>query len=786
MSKAAVVILELLAAWAVALCIGTVFTADSMVCGAEPVGALQPAAASLLWLAPSLVVVWLVSWAMRAIAGAIGLQWSRRDSALAMRPLLLGLICLVQPLTTYLGYSPVLLSLAALGTLWLFWTMLRRGGAFAPLFGRIESLIEKLGDGRAAAVLFVISLALYSAVAAGLVSTLPQPEGDEPHYLIISYSMIADGDIELSNNYYENRDYLRWHAYDGPAVGYAHTKKGKEGVRQEYSMHAPGLPLYLIPFMAAGLAVGTSEAIHLFTRLGMTLPAAALIALLFLTLRRLGMERRHSLAAASLAGVTVPILFFSYHIFTEVPAALLCLFAFYHLWPERSPGWVARIGIGLALGALPWLGPKYLALAAPLAVLWLVREPRWGFDWKKSAVPALPGLILFLTFLWLTYDLFGTFNPSAFYVGAGGSIVGKNPVFKVGHAGGLLEAGVIAGKTALSYWVDQKEGLLAFAPWFLLAIAGWIGMVITREQRRLALWLLALVGPFCFLYSLTGFGGGHSPPARAVTAIIWAFLIPAAWVLPKAIRRARELTFGLIILSLIISAVLLVQPAFLYHDFHVRASHVLTALSTPFLDATALFPSVNNKHFENWPVACVWMALLAVAIVWLSIERKGSGKAVGRWAGASVVVFAIAVVIWAALAKTPPLEEQTYQTGSGVRVLLQSGSFHLEGDAFWVRTGKRGVIYLMRGKQETEFTVQLRTVVPNIVRVDDGVSVREVRLIDYKRGEISVAPAGGFHVDGRILTRLSIESLRGVPAGSRLLKGDTRDLGVEVRLGRGK
>ena len=161
--------------------------------------------------------------------------------------------------------------------------------------GRLEEWLGKIGDSRIAAVIFIMALAFYAAVIAGIFAPLPQPEGDEPHYLIISYSMLADGDVQLNNNYYENRDYELWH--EGWIQ--AHTKKGvNRAANEEFSMHTAGLPAYLLPFLAAGLGVGSAEAIHLATRLGMALPAAAFVAILYLCLSRLFGNRRSSFAFA--------------------------------------------------------------------------------------------------------------------------------------------------------------------------------------------------------------------------------------------------------------------------------------------------------------------------------------------------------------------------------------------------------------------------------------------------------------------------------------------------------
>jgi len=657
MAKAGAILTEISLAAGVALCVGTALTGGGMVYGRRLELMLQPAAVGAVWLGPALLGIWICMWAMKAVARPLAVEWSRADSHKVMRPLLVGFISLAQPLIGFANIALALLTLGLLAVLWRWWSVVRSSEAMVRLLASLESGLGGLGDGRVALAISVCAGIFYALVAAGLFAELPQPEGDEPHYLMIGYSMLADGDIELSENYYENRDYLRWHNYSGTPVGYAHTKKGKDGPNEEYSMHTAGLPVYLLPFLAASLGIGNSGAIHLFVRLGMVLPAAAFIGLLYLTLLRLGFKHLLSLGTSLLAGLTCPILFFSYHVFTELPAALLCLFAFYHLWPERAPGRVARVFVGLALGALPWLGPKYIFLAVPLGVLWLTRELRWGWSWRRVVVIGLPGLILGMWFFWHTYELYGTVNPAAYYVGATGDITQKNPVFKVSHAVDMQEAAKITGKTALSYWIDQKEGLLAFAPWYLLAIAGWIGMAVSSEWRRLALWLAGLAAPFYLLYSTTGFGGGHSPPSRAVTAIIWVFIIPAVWMTAKALRRARELTFALIVLSLIISSVLLLQPELLYHDFHIRASRILSALSTPFLDLTALAPSVNNKYFENWGVAVVWMVLLTAMIWWVLKSRVQEATRRRDRAGVSLMLMALVVVAWAWFGITPPFRK---------------------------------------------------------------------------------------------------------------------------------
>lgn len=784
MKRLKALLTDLLLALAIAVSIGTAVSSGSFSYGFDVRLVLLATASGLVWLGPALVAVWLAEGTITAVGRRLGGEWDQHKARKVLAPLLLGLVSLLQPLIGYASIGPPLLLLAITAVLWRWWSDLRKSPAGSKLPDSLEKLLEKVGDGRTALAVFAFFLVFYLVIFLGLLAPLPQPEGDEPHYIMVSYSMLTDGDLDLFNNYYENRDYLIWHDREGSPVGYAHTKKGAAGPQQEFSMHTAGLPAYLLPFLAVGNWIGQAWAIHLFTRLGMIIPAAAFLALLFLAFRRLALKRRLALGVAGLAGLTCPILFFSYHIFTELPAALLCLFAFYHLWPSRSPGILPRIFVGLALGALPWLGPKYIFLAAPLGVLWLVREIQWKWNWAKAAALVIPAFALGIFFLWHTYALFGTWNPSAFYVGAGGDILDKNPVFKVGHEGDLLGAAAVAGETALSYWVDQREGLLAFAPWLLLAVAGWIGMFSSKETRHLALWLLALIGPFYLLYSLTGFNGGHSPPARAMTAMIWALLMPAAWMVQKGFERARELTFILVILSLSISIVLLTHPTFLYHDFDVPASHILSRLSSPFLDLTHAFPSVNSKHFEIWWVTALWCVALAGIVTWLLLRgREKEHVQKYRWAGTGILLLAASVILWAALAITPPLQEKHYSHKSTpVTVHFQPHQVYVESETFWVRTETTAQCYTVSPQPDIELQISLRTVVPNIVYLHSDAASTAVRLIESKNKTLRLKPSWHFSRGNLHITRLAIESTRGVPEDSDFLPDDNRALGVEVSI----
>ena len=116
------------------------------------------------------------------------------------------------------------------------------GCAVAAVSGPRAETLQKLRLPGHRAV-FVITLALLLAVG-GYAKYHQGLGGDEPHYLVVAHSLIEDGDLRIENNH-EARDYEPfWSAALPPHF----LQRGIDGVI--YSIHAPGLPVLLLPFYA--------------------------------------------------------------------------------------------------------------------------------------------------------------------------------------------------------------------------------------------------------------------------------------------------------------------------------------------------------------------------------------------------------------------------------------------------------------------------------------------------------------------------------------------------------
>ena len=102
----------------------------------------------------------------------------------------------------------------------------RFGGARSPLVAGV------LG--------FAIGLLAFVQVRPSL------PAGDEPHYLVITQSLLEDGDLRIENNH-RQRDYRSYFAGDLPPD---FRVRGRN--REIYSIHAPGVSAFVAPAFFVG------------------------------------------------------------------------------------------------------------------------------------------------------------------------------------------------------------------------------------------------------------------------------------------------------------------------------------------------------------------------------------------------------------------------------------------------------------------------------------------------------------------------------------------------------
>jgi hypothetical protein len=582
-------------------------------------------------LPPWSALAWL---ALAALALAAGLLlWARRAGAsrlatAAAWPLWLAWAWAVPYLPWLPDRLPLLLLFAGPAR----WLVAALGlGLSVAAFPWVRHSVSARGLTAGRRVAFAVSLALYLFFAAQTARTLG-PGGDEPHYLIIAHSLLADGDLRIENNH-QQRDYA---SFFGGELRPDYMRRGQNG--QIYSIHAPGLPLVLLPAYAAAGYAGSLVLLCL-------LSALAALAVFDLAAGLAGRGAAWITWAA--ASMTVPFIPHAWLLFPEAPGALLVAWGALWLWQPAERSTIAWIWRGAALGFLPWLHTKFvvfLAIFACAFALRLWRRPR-------SAV-AFFAPIAVLSAAWLLsfYVIYGEFSPEAPY--------GDYPKLFV------LMRNIPRGLLGLLF--DQKFGLLVYSPVYLLGVAGcWL--MLRREDTRFLGWVLllstaAFVGSTTRLYM---WWVGSSAPARFLVPIVPLLAPMIAVAVARATGPVARALLGVwLAISLGVAAAGAGWPArlYLFSEPHGRSRIIETIQASAPL-ASAL-PTFTNEDWVSPMVGLVpWVAAAVLAAgSMLAVSRlRRLSSAAAALAGAGVF-FALASL----LTSRPPAEarEETARRGS--------------------------------------------------------------------------------------------------------------------------
>lgn len=488
-------------------------------------------------------------------------------------------------------------------------------------------------------LLFILALLVFNAGSLILTEERITFAGDEPHYLLIAHSLLKDGDFDLKNNY-AARDY---NAYmDAPGGIAPHTAPGTSG---RLSFHSPGISLLLFPFYSLGTLLGGSWLI-LLIRFGMSLFAALLGLQVYLYVLEAWKNERTALWIWFLSCFTAPVLFYGLHVYGELVAALIG-FTVFRLFRFRRSFKTSELAVlGFILAAMIWFHAiKYLLLMAPLLLygLWVL--------WKR---PGLRGRILWFP---------GAFLLSlGLYFGFQTLIYGTASIFAVSWRGGLsggesvsYTGEVLFGipfryrwETLAGYFLDQRDGLLPYAPLFLFAFLGMVDM-LRRKSRDL--FLLLFIGlPFVGLQAFLTQRTGYAPQARPLVGVIWILIIPLAYFWVHNTRKIFTWLFSAAsAFSLFAAFSLLLNPRALYQLTTFgetdRAGALFLHFSNLHLDITQFLPSFIKLEENRWPPNWIWMGGLVIILLlyWLTpkhdFKTRFGHYAAGTLIGLSLFAF---------------------------------------------------------------------------------------------------------------------------------------------------
>src|SRR5579871_5223255 len=340
-----------------------------------------------------------------------------------------------------------------------------------------------------ASQIFGLSAVVLFAGATCWTATVCEPSGDEPHYLLMAYSLIHDGDLDLSNNY-ANKDYEHfYHRGDLQPQGLEHVIDGKR-----YSHHPLGPVLLVLP----GFAV--------FGRLGAALTMALLAALaLYLTMRVLEETGAQgwALHATGMTGLaSSPLLLFAGLIYPEIPTACLTALSLLLFLKKR---WV---WMGFCLGLMLWMHNRNVLLVIPFLFITFYeiskdkdRLAAWG---KLAGGFLLPVAALAVYF----HSLYGVWTP------LGAHNEPFTSLFRLSHFWDGF----------LGLLLDQECGLWFHFPIFGMAVTGGILLWLSKNPLR-----HVAIGTLLFFYLFMSFyeNLGLTPATRYMVGVtpLWLFAL---------------------------------------------------------------------------------------------------------------------------------------------------------------------------------------------------------------------------------------------------------------------
>ena len=421
--------------------------------------------------------------------------------------------------------------------------------------------------------LFVSSAVLFLALGLHYGSRL-RVSGDEPHYLVMARSLWREGDLDLRDNFARED----WREDTPGPVAPHYGAPRKDG--RPFPAHSPGLPLLLAPIDAmAG-------------RLGCIALLALAAALLCVQVRKLALGVSGDPTAALIgwtAAAGPPVLFYAFHVYTEVPsgAALATSLALL----LSAPGPVLAAVAGLLASALPWLHVKMIPAAVVLGLVALLHLPR-----RSSAAFFAVALAMAVGYVWYGHSVFGTWSPLARYGGLHDDLTTGSPL-----------------RAVLGLLFDRSFGLLPYAPVFLLALAALASREWWKSKDAVsqALVGLAVLAP---VLSWRMWWGGQCPPAR--------FLVPLVPLLSTALavravgppRGLLRWRWALVGLGTALALFMVSRPGeLMLLNRGDRPTRVWEALSgdTP---AGGYLPSLVQPDPIEIRVAVVWAAATALLI----------------------------------------------------------------------------------------------------------------------------------------------------------------------------
>lgn len=569
--------------------------------------------------------------------------------------------------------------------------------------------------------------------------------GDEPHYLMIAQSIVDDGDFDLKNNF-EERSYRGYIPVD---VQF----HGGEIDGRYHSFHLPGVSFLLIPFYLLFKLVGGIIPPALYFRLAASVIDAFFALVLFYILRM-------KFTGKDITGLWLfflcvfPLAFHSVHLYPELPAAALMAAAYYTVSSARRN----IVLMGLFLSLVPWFHVKYIPALVVMAV-YIVYDLLKPFKPFTFNAEKMKRLFLFFIFPAVSLVLLVIYSKTLYNTYSPLEIFPRESYWTVPWGLRL--------KVLLAYFLDQRDGLLFYAPLFFLAF---LGLRKKPADRGLLVWIGL---SYILFHAFTTVRGAYSPAGRPLMFVSWIFILFIAHFYYNIMKgQVFRFSFGVLAgLGLFVTAWLFYYPLFMYQPVFSHTADGASGMALFFgsntLPLWKVFPSFLTSA-GIWNAGNIlWMGLIAAVLVFYYMRplKRVEKPLKGMWNEALAfilfLVFSFSICFYPHVLLIP----RNKYTGKAVVFFNNSRNFnYIEAEnGFRVKGGGDYDIYIDRN-MVTKDILTFRFYHTDVVDVTVRNGKRRLFRSDRsKTGSftIDVSSLGTLRVGNRGVSHLGFETRTG-------------------------
>jgi hypothetical protein len=420
---------------------------------------------------------------------------------------------------------------------------------------------------------YFFALFLFYFITTTYITIIYPPTGDEPHFLLITKSLLKDRDFNLENDYVNEKSYKEFYP-DFLEYENIHNTKDKNNLGI-YSIHPPGLSfLIAIPYLL-GKRIGVQIFLNLITTL--------LIILIFKYLLENGISKKIAFFCSFWFALSVPILINSSLVLTEITSALLIVYSLIKL--NKIDYDKNHFLFFLCLSYLPWLHSKLAVFSIIFYFyyyyeLWVIKK----FNFKKEIINNSFVFFSLILFLFYYYSIYGKFAVFALT-----SIFQSTSFYFIFSIGNFI-------KNFFAVLFDRDYGLFIYNPLFIVFL--W-GIILSFKKDKKNLLPLIFIMPYLILFLFWKDWSGSMTPARQLIPVLPVFVFYISFFLENTQFIKTKLFKMLFIISIFWAYIFMIVPAIRYLSGKEKIYPIFIKTKVKFLlwFLPSFYDKINFNHY---------------------------------------------------------------------------------------------------------------------------------------------------------------------------------------------